>query len=110
MSLIDPPVPPITPPDEVTKNYMYSRALSTQLYDYMLDRHTKLFNYIWFNPNGVTVEQMLAKYGTDGRALFEVSGMIQNSLLITNPEYEPLVPPKKYTIFEDGHVEIVEPS
>jgi hypothetical protein len=111
MSLINPITPPTPlPPPILTPAQAYTNAkrMATNMYQQLLNAHTQLFNYLWNNPNGVTIEQFMTQYGTDAATLFSLSSQIQTLLGTVNPAYVPLNTPSNVTITvnADGTVTI----
>lgn len=99
----------IPAPQQTGVDLAFSQAKQKAFAMYVqLERmHTDLFYFLWKHPS-ITIEQFLAKYGTDAKALFEVSSLIQQVLAKTNPSYQPLAPLKPVTLNDDGTVTIQE--
>ena len=76
-----------------------------ELWRFIKERHTAIFNMVWYDSQ-YTAKQIVDGFGTDGADLFNFSSDIQNLLYALDNTYKPLVPPKKYTINEDGTVTV----
>lgn len=83
------------------------KKANTNFYNVIRVLHESGFNLVWDNPNH-TAKEIIDAMGTDAVALFRVSGGIQDLCAMIDPNYAPLVPPKAFTINEDGTVTIGE--
>ena len=91
-------VPPPTPTPTPDQAYAQAIALSTMMYTQLATNHTALFNYIWYNQDGITPQQFMDEYGVDASGLFNISSQIQYFLGTINPSYVPLSPPSNINI------------
>jgi predicted transcriptional regulator len=96
-------------PKPVTVDVIVDRikAGNTQLYNTINQMHTQIFKAVWEQKN-FTPKQIVDAFGTDAKALFELSSAVQTLLKTANPLYEPLVPKKQVTINENGTVTVAE--
>ena len=99
MSLIESTTTPITV-DVYVNNLKRQSGAS---YNMLKMQHTTLFNNIW-NNNTFTPAEIVAQYGTDAAALFEVSYSMQQLLKQIDPTYVILEAPLPVTINADGTV------
>ena len=83
------------------------KRMNTNLYNMVLIQHTTMFNFVWNNKK-FTAKEILDGFGSDAVTIFQLSGSLQQMLSLANPNYVPMVPPKEYTINQDGTVTIVE--
>jgi hypothetical protein len=77
------------------------------LWKIIKERHTAIFNMVWYDSK-YSAKQIVDAFGTDASDLFVFSGDIQNLLYALDNTYVPLIPPKNYTINEDGTVTVEE--
>ena len=103
MSIID----PSTPSQEVQNAVLRIKKNNLDLWNEIDMTHRRIFSMVWFDKD-YTAKQIVDGFGTDAKDLFVFSGMIQDFLGEINPEYKPCIPPKKYTINEDGTVTVEE--
>jgi hypothetical protein len=78
-----------------------------ELWKFIKERHTAIFNMVWYDGK-YTAKQIVDGFGTDAVDLFQYSGGLQNLLYSLDNTYVPLIPPKKYTINDDGTVTVEE--
>lgn len=89
---------------ETIKEIVNTNAVSLN----MLERaHRRNFNAIWFNDR-FSPQEIIDSFGTDVKDLFIASKATQDYIKAFNPEYEYLIPPRAFTINEDGTVTIGE--
>ena len=103
MSIIDPDAP-----SENVKNAVIRiKQLNLELYNTINTLHKNIFDQVWHSKD-YSSKQIVDAFGTDGRDLFIFSGDIQDLLYDIDSSYKPLIPPKKYTINDDGTVTVEE--
>lgn len=67
------------------------------------------WNLFWNNPE-VSAQEICDYYGNQAYKIFQESGFWQAAIKQRDPSYEELVPPKEFTINQDGTVTIIEPT
>lgn len=80
---------------------------TTNVYRLMEAHHKQAFRLVWENPN-FTPQEILASFGTDAVALFQLSYSLQQILKTANPDYNLLIPDHNVTFNEDGTVTVGE--
>lgn len=83
-----------------------SIAGSKLLVEQLKNMHLSAFNRVWNNPDH-TPQEIMDAYGTDAAKLFHDSAATQTFLSEVVDGYEPLTPPRDYTINQDGSVTIL---
>lgn len=63
------------------------------------------FNLVWFSEDA-TPQEMFDAFGTKARDLFNISYQAQLFLKAVDDSWEMLVPPKPYTINDNGSVTV----
>lgn len=95
--------------DKLKELVIHLKGINKALYDYIDASHKGGFDLLWNNSN-FTAQEILNEFGSDAVQLFILSKAIQQLLKAANPNYVALVPPKEYTINEDGTITIIESS
>jgi hypothetical protein len=103
MSIID----PTAPVQEVQNIMLKIKQQNLDLYRTIDELHRAIFAMVWHDKT-YSAKQIVDAFKTDGKDLFVFSGAIQQLLGGVNPKYKPCIPPKKYTINDDGTVTVEE--
>lgn len=84
------------------------RKVNIALHDTIKRQHSYIFNTIWYNPDGLSAQDIFDAFGTESHELFTFSQSIQTLLHQIDSNYIPLSPPNDYTINADGTVTVGE--
>lgn len=82
-------------------------AFNKDFLENIIINHKNGFDMVWNNTNA-TPQEILNVFGTNAYKLFEASFAVQQLITEIKPDYAPLVPPRTYTINQDGTVVVDE--
>jgi hypothetical protein len=106
MSIIQPPKPKAPTVDNVVASI---KSSNQALYNTILNAVASGFKSVWDNKK-FTAQEIFDGFGTDAKDLFILSASLQDLIKHVNPDYQPIAPPKDFTINEDGTVTVIEPE
>lgn len=82
------------------------RKVNIALYDTIKRQHSYIFNTIWYNPDGLSAQDIFDAFGAEAYELFTFSQSIQTLLYQIDKNYIALTPPNDYNINNDGTVTV----
>jgi hypothetical protein len=106
MAIVNTPQQQVQSPEAVMNQI---KAITTRMYHMIKRDHTQAFNLIWSNAQ-YTPALIVAAFGPDAVALFQLSSALQNVLANADPSYYRLMPLQDFIINADGTVTIIEPA
>jgi hypothetical protein len=105
MSILNENITPVAP--SLQSAIENIKGNTTGIYVFIEAQHKQSFDLVWENTN-FTAKEIVDAFGTDARALFELSWGLQQILMGANPAYVPLTPPNEIVFNEDGTVTVGE--
>jgi hypothetical protein len=103
----------LIPEQQLDPNYkttLASNSLAVQMngsLENLKQNVAECWRLFWNNPDA-TPQQICDKFGKDAYKIFQTSSVIQTAIATLDNTFVPFVPPREFTINQDGTVTISE--
>ena len=87
---------------EIAKRRIERKVFET--YQGLIESYASIRQMVWDNPQGLTPQEVLDALGTSGAELFQLSGLLVNTVNTAQPDTLSGDQPYEFTVNPDGSV------